>query len=177
MHRRYLSCSIPRCASLPRSPNSSEIRSLSTNSPTATQFYPSRQPSKKKKKVLVTEQDRFLRLNALPTHRYENLKPIPSDRRPVKERKLPDNYFPIVNATSYKLLKKAAFPSKSHVIKEPSPQDLKAMLEKHEARAMMLNAQKTPDPSDLGLSDEPSHDMSFAPGTFVEARRFVLYPS
>ena len=85
------------------------------------------------------------------------------------------NFFPTANATTYKLLKQTNLETTTSGAKDSKGgQDLKAMLERHEARAMMLNGTKTSDTADLGLADEVYQGVSFAPGTFIEARRSVF---
>jgi hypothetical protein len=81
----------------------------------------------------------------------------------------------MANEATYKLLRNSGSPETVLEGAKDSRggRDLKAMLERHEARAMMLNETKTLDTSDLGLSEDEYQGVSFTPGTFVEARRFV----
>ena len=79
----------------------------------------------------------------------------------------------MAQATSYKLLRDVAF-SKTIVEGAKGDRVLKSMVERAEARAMVLNEPKTTEIPFLGLSDEVFQDVSFAPGTFIEARRFVF---
>ena len=51
----------------------------------------------------------------------------------------------------------------------------RSTVERSKARAMVLNEPKASDTPFLGLSDEVSQDVSFAPGTFIEGRRFILF--
>lgn len=51
---------------------------------------------------------------------------------------------------------------------------LEGVMERAQARAMTMNETKSSDTPFLGLSDDVFQDMSFAPGTFIEARRFVF---
>ena len=168
MHRRYLSCSLSRCAELPRSPSN---RAPSQNIDPIVEPTPPKAPVRKKK----APQHAF-KLNAVSKHRFQDIKSLSPDGKPARARKLPVNFFPTANASAYKLLRKAAASgSVSEGAKDArSGQNLKAMLERHEARAMMLNVPKTSDNADLGLSDEVYQGVSFAPGTFIEARRFVF---
>ena len=79
----------------------------------------------------------------------------------------------IAQSTSYKLLRDVAF-SKTVVEGDRGTRALKGIIERHEARAMMSD-QKSFDAPNLELSDEEFQDVSFAPGTFVEARRSVCH--
>jgi hypothetical protein len=168
MHRRYLSCSVSRCAQLPRSSIHSESKHPSSCQPT-----PTKTPIRKKKKPPQLAEP--FKLKPISRHRFQDLLPPAPDRKPARKIKLPVDFFPTANATSYKLLRDSV--SSDKIIEGAKDsrggQDLKAMLERHEARAMMLNEQKTSDIADLGLSDEIYQGVSFAPGTFIEARRFV----
>ena len=128
--------------------------------------------SKYIKKAVPLDPHAF-KLNAIPNHRFENVKPPTSDMKPARERKLPKELFPLANASAYKLLRKVTSSPIVEAAKDSrARRDLKVMLERHEARAMMLNVPRTSDTLDIsGLSDEVYQGASFEPGTFIEARR------
>ena len=157
MHRRYLFCSVSRCTALPRS--------FKSNSPPPRHPTPPKTVTRKKKKELKVNEP--FKLRPIANHQFRDVKPLAPERKPARKSKLPENFFPTARATSYKLLRNSLSPEKI------TGQGLKAMLERHEARAMILNQPKTSDPLDLGLSDEAYQGVSFAPGTFIEARRSV----
>lgn len=163
MHRRYLSCTISRCAELPASTNSSKtFRKLH---PT----YIKPVARNKDKKPQRFEKPQLFDSN----HRLQNVNPPDPESKPTREREISKNSFKIAQATSYKLLRDVAF-SETVVEGARGGQVLTSMVERAQARAMVLNEPKTSDTPYLGLSDDVFQDVSFAPGTFVEARRFVF---
>lgn len=174
MHRRYLSCSVSRCAELPRSFDPSERKSPSPNSRPPFKPTPPKATPEKRRKDRQPHEHSF-KLNAVSKHRFQHVKSLSPDRNPTRTRGIPANFFPTANATSYKLLRKAV--TAGTVTEGPKDsrggRELKTLLERHEARAMMLDVPKTSDTADLGLSDEVYQGVSYAPGTFIEARRLV----
>ena len=168
MHRRYLSCTVSRCAELPPSFNFSKPKYPTPNN--RPNLF---KPSDRKKRKEPQRHDSF-KLDAISNDRFlENVKPLTSERKPARERGISEKSFRMAQATSYKLLRDVAF-SKTIVEGAKGDRVLKSMVERAEARAMVLNEPKTTEIPFLGLSDEVFQDVSFAPGTFIEARRFVF---
>jgi hypothetical protein len=96
-----------------------------------------------------------------------------SDRKPVREKELSTELFRVAHNTSYKLLRDMAF-SKTVVEGAEGGRILKAMVEHHQARAVATSEPKISDTEDFAFSDDAFQGESFAPGTFVESRRFVF---
>jgi hypothetical protein len=92
---------------------------------------------------------------------------------PARERRIGKKTLKIAQNTSYKMLRDVAF-SNTIIEGDRGTRVLKGIVERHEARTMM-NDQKTFEAPNLGLSDEAFQDVSFAPGTFIEARRSVFH--
>ena len=156
MHRRYLSCTVSRCAELP--PSSKTYKKIHP---------PFIKPVTRNKKK---EPQRF---DSISNHRLQDANPPDTERKPAREREISKNSFKIAQATSYKLLRDVAF-SETVVEGARGGRVLNSMVERAQARAMVLNEPKTSDTPYLGLSDDVFQDVSFAPGTFIEARRFVV---
>ena len=166
MHRRYLSRTISRRAEFPPSLNSSKPNHPSPNSDPD-----SHKPIDKKKRKEPQLYDAF-KLEVISNHRFQNVDPPPSERNPARQRVVSRKTLKIAQATSYKLLRDVAF-SETLVEGAKGGRVLQSMVERAQARAMVLNEPKMSDAPYLGLSDEVLQDVSFAPGTFIEARRFV----
>ena len=163
MQRRYLSCTVSRCAELPPSFSSSNRKHTSASS----LFKPKPKGKKKDPKHF----DAFkLEVSNLLTP--QNVKPS-ALARPAREKNISRRDFNIAERTSYKLLRDVAF-SESVVDGDRGGRILKSMVERAEARAMVLNEPKILAVPFLELSEEPSQDVSFTPGTLIEARRFAF---
>jgi hypothetical protein len=113
------------------------------------------------------------RRNAIDNHQLQYEKPLDPERNPAREKKISRKTLKIAQTTSYKLLRDVAF-SETIVEGNRGTRALKGIVERHEARAMM-NDQKSFDIPNLGMADEELLDVSFAPGSFVEARRSVFH--
>ena len=172
MHRRYLSCTVSRCAELPLSLNPSKRKHPSpVNRPNLEKFKNIKPDPRKKK-----DPKRFdnFKLDVLSDNQIQgDAERLASERRPARERKISKQSLKIAQATSYKLLRDVAF---SETIVEGARGDrvLRSMVERAEARAMVQTESKTSETPVLGLPDEVFQHVSFAPGTFIEARRFVF---
>lgn len=170
MHRRYLSCTISRCAEFPHPFDPPKSQSpFPRRHPTGPGFS---NPAAKRKKKNFLPYDSF-KLKAIAKHRFQDVDPPDPESIPAREREISEKSSRIVNATPYKLLRDMIF-SETIVEGSKGSRGLKDMLERHEARAM-LNVQRPTELADLGLYDEENQGgVSFAPGTFIEARRFVF---
>jgi hypothetical protein len=174
MHRRYLTCTVSRCAELPPSRNSSKSKYPSPINRPSLEFKPKARPEKKKKGPKRFDSFRF---DVISNRQFRvDVDRLASERKPARERKISRESLRVAEGTSYKLLRDVAF--SETVIEGPKGgKILKSMVERAEARAMVLNQPRTSEIPLLGLSDEVFQDVSFAPGTFIEARRYVFFSS
>lgn len=174
MHRRYLSCTVSRCAELPPAYNSSKTKYPSPIGRPSSEF----KPYAKKRRIGSQRLDSF-KFDVISNHRLREdaedvNRRLSSERKPARGREIDKKSYRIAETTSYKLLRDMAF---SETVVEGARGDrvLKSMVERAEARAMVMNEPKTSDTPFLGLADEVPQDVSFTPGTFIEARRSVFF--
>ena len=166
MQRRYLSCTVSRCAELPPSFNSSNGKNRAPASPSG--FF---KPKSKEKSREPRRYDAF-KLDVSNQRFRKNAKPKATAGTPW-ERKISRDSFRIAEATSYKLLRDVA--SLDTVVEGArGGRILKSMVERAQAKAMVMNEPKIPGIPFLELSEDAFQDLSFTPGTFIETRRFAF---